>query len=251
MSAIFDYPSPIPSPFLPKSTLIWEAPQNELQHKSKRKNSVPHRSLSPPLDHVDRSFQRIVNLDVYAVFKENPAQLLGKKISDSDSESNPKSPRESVPEPPKPKSTSACKVLPSFIVKNEPMELDLCEYKETKGAPNVSWKAGAQPLPITKDMPEYDDLTAEEVRTCATLRISPKQYIEIKRTMLTAVRSYGPFKKREAQTWFRIDVNKICIIYDWFKALQWIPSTDDWVAPADSGRRGSFSEHRQKKLKRK
>ena len=58
-------------------------------------------------------------------------------------------------------------------------------------------------------MEYYEDLTLEEIKTCATLRITPKQYIEIKRTMLTAVRSYGPFKKREAQTWFRIDVNKV------------------------------------------
>jgi hypothetical protein len=41
---------------------------------------------------------------------------------------------------------------------------------------------------------------------------------------------YGPFRKREAQTWFRMDVNKICVIYDWFKALGWIPEYDQWEA---------------------
>ena len=61
-------------------------------------------------------------------------------------------------------------------------------------------------------MVNFDELTSEEVRTCATLRILPNQYLEIKKTLLTAVETYGPFKKREAQTWFRIDVNKVITI---------------------------------------
>jgi hypothetical protein len=100
-------------------------------------------------------------------------------------------------------------------------------------------------------MQDFELLTSEEIKTCATLRILPLQYMEIKRTMLTAVSSYGPFKKREAQTWFRIDVNKvffyneICIIYDWFKSLGWIPNTDEWAA-AESGKRVSTNDSKKK-----
>ena len=71
---------------------------------------------------------------------------------------------------------------------------------------------GAQPLPIDESMIGYDELTAEELKTCGILRIYPEQYLEIKRTMLYAVVAYGRFKKREAQTWFRIDVNKVFML---------------------------------------
>eukprot|EP00842_Homolaphlyctis_polyrhiza_P005687 jgi/Hompol1/6119/HPOL_000712-RA len=84
----------------------------------------------------------------------------------------------------------------------------------------------------------YGTLTPEELSTCETLRILPEVYFHIKRTMLQAVAHYGPFKKREAQTWFRIDVNKICIIYDWYKSIGWIPNTGEWsssaLAPSDA-----------------
>jgi hypothetical protein len=89
---------------------------------------------------------------------------------------------------------------------------------DTRGAPNVSWKgalanpAGSQPLILTPDLTDYQALTPEEIQTCSTLRIYPSQYLNIKQTMLNAV-SAGPFKKREAQTWFRIDVNKVGRIY--------------------------------------
>jgi hypothetical protein len=71
-------------------------------------------------------------------------------------------------------------------------------------------------------------LTKEEVRTCSSLRILPAQYLNMKQVLLTAVENRGPFKKRECQSWFRIDVNKTCLIYDWFRALEWIPSFEDW-----------------------
>ena len=57
----------------------------------------------------------------------------------------------------------------------------------------------------------YSMLTPEEISTCATLRILPDTYYDIKKKMLLAVAFRGPFKKREAQTWFRIDVNKVLL----------------------------------------
>jgi hypothetical protein len=180
-------------------------------NKTKRKNLVPQRSISQPKDQVDRSYQKIVTLDVYAAFKENPSLLLSRRPSFAESEVSTKSC--SLGTDLKSKGSvaavqSAAKVLPNFIVQKEPESFDLSAYQLTKGAPSVSWK-GAQPLAITPEMPEYDTLTTEEIKTCGILRILPTQYLEIKRTMLTAVCSYGPFKKREAQTWFRIDVNKV------------------------------------------
>jgi hypothetical protein len=221
------YPSPLQSPYLKNEPLIhfnWELalPPRYMQQEKrvlgemnsnvpkKRKKQLPQRAISQPKDQVDRSFQRIVNLDVFAAFKENPSMLLSRRPSITDSEVSTKS--SNGPDLKSKGSVSAlqssAKVLPTFIVQKEPLEFDLSSFQDTRGAPSVSWK-GAQPLLITQEMSDFDSLTAEEIRTCATLRILPQQYMEIKRTMLTAVSSYGPFKKREAQTWFRIDVNKV------------------------------------------
>ena len=125
----------------------------------KRKGSLPHRAISPPRDQVDRSFQRIVNLDVYTAFKTNPANLLNRRKSsssnhesDSDSVSSRKSPVlacstiSSVNASSIKKNSgnqshqSACKVLPSFIKEKEPNNMRLDAYKNTIGAPPVSWK---------------------------------------------------------------------------------------------------------------
>ena len=220
------YPTPVQSPYLKNGFIhdfVWDLPKyvqtkqplgemnlNAL-HKSKRKNQ-PQRSIQPK-DQVDRSFQRIVTLDVYAAFKENPSMLLSRRPSITDSEMSISSKSSTGPDLKSKGSAlqSSAKVLPTFIQQKEPLDFDLSGFQDTRGAPSVSWK-GAQPLAITLEMADYELLTAEEIKTCATLRILPQQYVEIKRTMLTAVSSYGPFKKREAQTWFRIDVNKVLII---------------------------------------
>ncbi len=73
----------------------------------------------------------------------------------------------------------------------------------------------------------YAQLTPEEIQTCRILRLSPAQYLHIKATMLKAVMK-GPFKKRDAQGWFRIDVNKTNKLYDWFYHLGWIPTIENW-----------------------
>jgi hypothetical protein len=232
------YPSPLQSPNLKIQGLpsfvqvtvntgvdshnadTFQGPVNPNPSKSKRKKNVPMRSLKKALDQCDRYEQRIVVLDVYAIFRENPSQLLKRPItssSDTESEapivkvfprrsSNELKTKGSVSAVP-----SACKTLPDFIVQNQPANFDISDHKDTKGVAPVNWK-GAQPLLMRADMPDFDDITPEEVKTCATLRILPRQYLEIKRTILTAVSCYGPFKKRECQTWFRIDVNKVFVL---------------------------------------
>ena len=120
---------------------------NEATKPSKRKKSSPHRSIAKPIDQVDRSFQRIITLDVYKAFKENPLMLLGRKSSmnDSDSDSvcsNTKPKRVAEPKASRSVATisTACRVLPSFIIDKEPEDLDLASFMDTNGAPNVHWK---------------------------------------------------------------------------------------------------------------
>ncbi len=94
--------------------------------------------------------------------------------------------------------------------------LNMEHYKNTKGAPPVFWKKGnlgwlnviGGVLHIPPSTPGYDQITEEEVGICSVLRILPEQYLYIKETILVQVERRGPFKKRDAKSWFRIDVNK-------------------------------------------
>jgi hypothetical protein len=91
-------------------------------------------------------------------------------------------------------------------------------------------------LTISPHEANYHDLTPEELKTSSILRVTPSQYLSIKETILTHVHTRGPFKKRDAKSWFRIDVNKVigtnqtAILFDWFRALGWIPSEEEWAA---------------------
>ncbi|KAJ3007843.1 Transcriptional adapter ada2 [Thoreauomyces humboldtii] len=91
----------------------------------------------------------------------------------------------------------------------------------TTGAPVVTWTKG-EPLPVARTAPGYDLLTREEVRTCCTLRLSPEAYLKIKAILLGARDERGSYKKRDAQKWCRIDVNKTGKLYDWFVAVGWL-----------------------------
>lgn len=79
------------------------------------------------------------------------------------------------------------------------------KFKVTTGVSNVTWKGSNLDIPESTEC--YQDVTKEELMTCKILRIFPAQYLHIKETMLKQVMK-GPFKKRDAQAWFRIDVNK-------------------------------------------
>lgn len=82
-------------------------------------------------------------------------------------------------------------------------------------------------MDVPEDAEAYNELTKEEIHTCKILRILPAQYLHIKQVMLQQILKTH-FKKRDAQAWFRIDVNKTNRIYDWFCALGWIPSKEEW-----------------------
>eukprot|EP00842_Homolaphlyctis_polyrhiza_P004636 jgi/Hompol1/5173/HPOL_004201-RA len=105
--------------------------------------------------------------------------------------------------------------------------IDMTGFRDTSRAPPVFWKKGGL-LYIRSDTPGYDLLTPEEITICSTLRVLPEQYMHIKEVILTQAERRGPFKKRDAKAWFRIDVNKTAIIFDWFRALGWIPDDAEW-----------------------
>jgi hypothetical protein len=72
-------------------------------------------------------------------------------------------------------------------------------------------------------------VTEEELIVCATLRLLPETYLYMKKSLLKAVFTYGPFKNRDAQKWYRMDVNKTSQVYEWFRVLGWIPSSiQEW-----------------------
>ncbi|KAL2915964.1 hypothetical protein HK105_204388 [Polyrhizophydium stewartii] len=116
--------------------------------------------------------------------------------------------------------------------------IDMAKYRNTAGAPPVFWKKGGL-LYIPPDTPGYAALTPEELTICSTLRIMPDQYLHIKEVIMTQVERRGPFKKRDAKSWFRIDVNKTAILFDWFRALGWIPDDNEWERRFRSGRTGT------------
>ncbi|KAJ3130550.1 Transcriptional adapter ada2, partial [Irineochytrium annulatum] len=97
----------------------------------------------------------------------------------------------------------------------------------TSTIPEVVWRGA--PLTITATASRVGDLCAEERTVCETLRMMPAQYLEVKECLLANVVVRGPFKKRDAQGWFRIDVNKTNKLYDWFFAVGWIKAaTVEW-----------------------
>ncbi|KAI8927375.1 hypothetical protein BC831DRAFT_452669 [Entophlyctis helioformis] len=87
----------------------------------------------------------------------------------------------------------------------------------------IQWSKSA-PLDISPTAKDYDKLTPAEVQTCSILRLMPEVYLRIKTIMLTARAEKGMFKKRDAQRWCRIDVNKTARLYDWFVQLGWLIS---------------------------
>ncbi|KAJ1334274.1 hypothetical protein BSLG_008109 [Batrachochytrium salamandrivorans] len=94
------------------------------------------------------------------------------------------------------------KSIPNFLtdIGVDTNVFDNSKFRNTKGASVVFWKAGSQPLKILPDAPSSAQLTKEELQTCATLRIYPD----------------------------------ICVIYDWFKTLGWIPNHGLWTTTSNT-----------------
>ncbi|KXS17276.1 hypothetical protein M427DRAFT_266297 [Gonapodya prolifera JEL478] len=116
----------------------------------------------------------------------------------------------------------------AYVVKPGESVLGKGRFMDTEGKPAVFWKGQGQPLP--PDTPLLHLLTPEEISSCESLRLSPAQYLSVKDSILTAAwRSPDKvFRKGECRQWFKMDVNKIGRIYDWFDDLGWLP----WSARA-------------------
>jgi hypothetical protein len=107
-------------------------------------------------------------------------------------------------------------------------------------------------LPTEKD---YDQLTPEELKIASVLRVIPSQYLHIKETILTQARMYSceliflgssertlqkkrceimvPYRCKQGtcslcEFCFNRIYNKTAILFDWFRALGWIPSDEVW-----------------------
>ncbi|KAJ3108458.1 Transcriptional adapter ada2 [Phlyctochytrium planicorne] len=93
------------------------------------------------------------------------------------------------------------------------------DVKETNYT--VTWSKNV-PLKISPSDEGYEKLQPDEVTVCSTLRLPPNVYLSIKETLLSARHEKGTFKKREAQRWCRVDVNKTGKIFDWFVAKGWL-----------------------------
>ncbi|KAJ3290435.1 hypothetical protein HK104_006788 [Borealophlyctis nickersoniae] len=173
-----------PSPSATPVPARIHAPHLSPARRRPRKNPHPHRSPPRPTSAAERKSQRIINLDVYSIYLRNPASLLYRRIQKPDRSS------------------------PSIVKTSRLPKINLAQYADTRGAPPVVWKKGAAALlEIPPSSPGYFLLTPEELTTCSTLRMRPDQYLTVKETLLSAAQR-GPFKKREAKSWFRIDVNK-------------------------------------------
>ncbi|KAJ3416369.1 hypothetical protein HDV05_001937 [Chytridiales sp. JEL 0842] len=156
-----------------------------------------------------------------------PVPTLKKKsASFSGGSPNSNNSSSSKPNPNAPKTraapTKAYKPLPTFLGggrrimdhRGQFILVDMSPFTYSPPTcPPVQWKGA--PLTLTPTLPRFSELNAKEVECCEILRILPAQYLEIKETLLATVVVRGPYKKRDAQGWFRIDVNKTNKLYDW------------------------------------
>jgi len=196
------------------------------RHASKKRKSPPQKAIAAfPKD---PSTIGIVQLDVYNLYLLDPKSLVLR----------PSKIRKPAVVLPTPDTIDEAYISNDKRTISAPVaiDFDMSPYKITDGASAVLWKKGkinlltllGSCLAISADAPGYNQLTEEEIKTCSTLRMMPDQYLHIKQTILSAAETRGPFKKRDAKSWFRIDVNKTAVLFDWFRSLGWIPSDDEW-----------------------
>ncbi|KAJ3410840.1 ATP-binding cassette sub- G member 1 [Chytridiales sp. JEL 0842] len=87
----------------------------------------------------------------------------------------------------------------------------------------VTWAKNG-PIYIDPASEGYEQLADDEIQVCSILRLPPTVYLKIKETLVSARHYKGTFKKRDAQKWCRVDVNKTGKVFDWFIAKGWLIS---------------------------
>ncbi|KAG0298017.1 hypothetical protein BGZ98_000344 [Dissophora globulifera] len=96
---------------------------------------------------------------------------------------------------------------------------------DTDSLPPVVWKG--HPLSVV-GKPGYEQLHPYEEHIASTLRLSPAQYLNCKRTLILASREYHAtpdgkqFRKSDAQKLCRIDVNKTSRLWEVFAKIGWL-----------------------------
>lgn len=85
----------------------------------------------------------------------------------------------------------------------------------------AQFTSSAAPLDLT-GCDGVSNLTASEQALCSQLRLLPRAYLSIKRSMLQEYAKKGSLRRREARALVRIDVNKLGKIYDYFISMGWI-----------------------------
>ncbi|KAJ1547923.1 Transcriptional adapter ada2 [Nowakowskiella sp. JEL0078] len=96
------------------------------------------------------------------------------------------------------------------------------KYSDTSSARKIVFDE-IGPLEVDHNAEGYFLLTKEEIQLCKTMRLIPLVYLHIKETLLKTAVHRGWFRKRDAQEMFRMNVNRLSKIYDWFRDLKWIP----------------------------
>lgn len=106
------------------------------------------------------------------------------------------------------------------------------ELRFQKKGPNLSQLGSKQisgfastPLDISCS-PSASVLTSREFELCSFLRLQPLQYFECRRVLLNNYAEIGFYKKSAAQKMLRMDVNKTGRLYDFFVAMNWLPSEE-------------------------
>ncbi|KAG9307131.1 hypothetical protein G9A89_016959 [Geosiphon pyriformis] len=89
--------------------------------------------------------------------------------------------------------------------------------------PKITWKGYPANL---KGQPHVNLLHRLEAKAASILRMTPLQYLNAKLAILSAAKEYCeaglPFRKVDAQKTVRIDVNKACKLWEFFKEVGWI-----------------------------
>ncbi|CAG8439992.1 6868_t:CDS:2 [Diversispora eburnea] len=89
--------------------------------------------------------------------------------------------------------------------------------------PNITWKGSEINV---ESFPHYEVLHKAEAKACGILRLMPDVYLNAKFLILAAAKGYKerniPFRKVDAQKLVRIDVNKACKLWEFFKQADWI-----------------------------
>ncbi|KAI9209465.1 uncharacterized protein BJ171DRAFT_620920 [Polychytrium aggregatum] len=176
------------------------APFNHTSRKQlSPKRSVPSSMLS------DKERNKIVRLDVYEKFLNNPAILLYNLDYRK----------------------RALEAVQREQDQLKDADMILKETEKTRGGGrrqrgrpgNARARA---PFEITELTEGFAELSSDEVAFCTSISLNPRTYIKGKKALILEYETRGPFKKKDAHRVCRIDANKSGKLYDWIIKQGWM-----------------------------